>query len=1186
MKCKNGGRIDAISIQDEIEQGIIERSVVVNAEEGYSEASLPFIVDDPDCRLVPNEHDALRVYKSQARKLSAMPDDKRAVIECEGKLQSLGFVDYFSNLDSETQQMMLSAPLRNFIPWRIVFNENSVTSATRPVFDASMAAKGGCSLNSLLAKGSNNMNALTEIFIRWRTHRSAYHTDVSKMYNTVRLVKSHWRYQMYLWNDDLNPDLKPVWKFIKTIIYGVRPSGNQAECALRRTASLSKIDFPDAFNAANDDTYVDDCLSGTPSYNDTLRVTDELTRILSKGGFTLKGISMSGEDPPENLSADKKSVMVGGIKWFPKGDFIKLNVKDLNFNRKIRGKKSKVSVGKIPETLCLRDCASKVAEVFDPSGLVAPITGGLKIDVSFLHERKFGWDDPLPNELKEVWSKNFDVLQELSTLVFKRAVIPTNAVSLDVETINSADAGEKLVCAAIYARYKLRDGGYSCQLIFARTKIVHDLTIPRAELEAAVLNASTGHVVKKSLAKWHRGSFNVSDSQVALHWMNCTKYALKGWVRNRVIEISRLTNLCDWRYVSSEDNVSDIGTRKGATISDIGPESAWINGLPWMSRDQTEFPLKTIDEVILSNNEKSLANKEKILPEATDSMCLTTRYVPNDVGERYRFSNYLIDPCKFRFPVVLRILAFVFKFLENVIHKCSVSKCVCSNRSFEFLKEREFNAYKGSYEVAPLNGKVAVVQLSDRLLNAAKAYYFRKATLEIKHFLEPKKYESKTVLKDSILFYTGRILSTQEIDGRLGLADVCIDLSASSFCVPVTDVHSPVAYAIVNETHWYHPDVSHGGVESVLRCAQCIAYIIEGRSLVKIMKKGCARCRFLQKKSVQAAMGLLSDQNLRIAPPFFFTQVDLCGPLNAFSPMNKRATMKVWLAVFCCTVTGTVDIRVMENYTADAFVFAFVRFSCRFGYPKLLLPDEGSQLVNGCENMVISFSDIYHELNVEHGVEFKTCPVNAHYVHGKVERKIQEIRKSLEKNVSKQRLSVLSWETLGCQIANSINNMPIGLGNKTEMLENLDILTPNRLILGRNNNRGPTAPLELSNDYRRIIEGNNNIFSTWFKEWLISYVPTLVDKPKWFQSDRNVCVGDVVLFLKSDKEFDRQYQYGLVTTVVTGRDGIVRVVEVDYQNHTEKVKRKTKRCARDVVIIHHVDEIGLSKELQELATVA
>ena len=78
------------------------------------------------------------------------------------------------------------------------------------------------------------------------------------------------------------------------------------------------------------------------------QVTDEIQITLSKGGFSLKGFSMSGEDATENLSGDKKSVLVGGLPWFPKEDDLMLNIKELNFNKKIRGKKSSKNAGIIP----------------------------------------------------------------------------------------------------------------------------------------------------------------------------------------------------------------------------------------------------------------------------------------------------------------------------------------------------------------------------------------------------------------------------------------------------------------------------------------------------------------------------------------------------------------------------------------------------------------------------------------------------------------------------------------------------------------------------------------------------------------------------------------------------------------------------------------------------------------------
>ena len=104
LKCKNGSRFDATSIQEEIEQGLIERSVSVNVDRGITTAKLPFVAD-PDSRLVPNENEALKVYRGQIKKLNKNPDDLLAVIESERKLQILGFVEYVSNLNEREKNL-------------------------------------------------------------------------------------------------------------------------------------------------------------------------------------------------------------------------------------------------------------------------------------------------------------------------------------------------------------------------------------------------------------------------------------------------------------------------------------------------------------------------------------------------------------------------------------------------------------------------------------------------------------------------------------------------------------------------------------------------------------------------------------------------------------------------------------------------------------------------------------------------------------------------------------------------------------------------------------------------------------------------------------------------------------------------------------------------------------------------
>lgn len=225
---------------------------------------------------------------------------------------------------------------------------------------------------------------------------------------------------------------------------------------------------------------------------------------------------------------------------------------------------------------------------------------------------------------------------------------------------------------------------------------------------------------------------------------------------------------------------------------------------------------------------------------------------------------------------------------------------------------------------------------------------------------------------------------------------------------------------------------------------------------MKEVGKYCVRCRILRKNRMNVLMGPLGDENLKIAPAFYTSQVDLFEPFTSFSNVNKRASIKVWFVLYVCCVTGAIDVKIMENYSADSFLLAFVRFSCRYGYPKTLLIDEGSQLVKGCRNMAISFVNLKHKLNFEYGIDFQTCPVGAHYMHGRAERNIQQVQKSME-TVSKERLSIIQWETLVASIANSVNNLPLGVGNKVECIENLDLITPNRLLLGRNNERSPTG---------------------------------------------------------------------------------------------------------------------------------
>ena len=211
----------------------------------------------------------------------------------------------------------------------------------------------------------------------------------------------------------------------------------------------------------------------------------------------------------------------------------------------------------------------------------------------------------------------------------------------------------------------------------------------------------------------------------------------------------------------------------------------------------------------------------------------------------------------------------------------------------------------------------------------------------------------------------------------------------------------------------------------------------------------------------------------------------------------------------------------------------------------MILPDEGSQLIKGCSNMTLNIRNIRNTLSTEYGVEFATCPVGGHNVHGRVERKIRHIQESIEKSLKDHRLSVIQWETLVAEVANCINDLPLSYGSFVSDLENLDILTPNRLTLGRNNDRSPSGPLCVTNKTDKIIEANCETFRVWFECWLTSYVPLLMSQTKWLSSDRKLVVGDIVLFKKTEKKYANQYHYGIGKSVKASKDGEVRRAYVE-----------------------------------------
>ena len=69
---------------------------------------------------------------------------------------------------------------------------------------------------------------------------------------------------------------------------------------------------------------------------------------------------------------------------------------------------------------------------------------------------------------------------------------------------------------------------------------------------------------------------------------------------------------------------------------------------------------------------KECISIESISEEKCNSVVCTSHHflsVPEAVGDRYRFSNYVLDPNKFRFRKVVRVLGLVLLFIKKLREK-------------------------------------------------------------------------------------------------------------------------------------------------------------------------------------------------------------------------------------------------------------------------------------------------------------------------------------------------------------------------------------------------------------------------------------------------------------------------------------------------------------------------------------
>jgi hypothetical protein len=165
-----------------------------------------------------------------------------------------------------------------------------------------------------------------------------------------------------------------------------------------------------------------------------------------------------------------------------------------------------------------RELLASLARIYDPLGLVSPITLQGKLVFRDVCDSRIGWDSNLPDNLQKRWLKFEKSLPERISI--PRPLAPYHQPVDSAELHVFGDASTEGVGTVVYSVVRQAEG-VTTSLVAAKSRLAKkNLTVPRLELVSAHMSANLVTNAKNALIELPTPEiFGWLDSTVALHWL-------------------------------------------------------------------------------------------------------------------------------------------------------------------------------------------------------------------------------------------------------------------------------------------------------------------------------------------------------------------------------------------------------------------------------------------------------------------------------------------------------------------------------------------------------------------------------------------------------------------------------------------------------------------------------------------
>ncbi|XP_067946371.1 uncharacterized protein [Watersipora subatra] len=988
----------------------------------------------------------------------------------------------------------------------------------RVVFDCSAKYQATC-LNEHLLQGPDLLNSLVGILHRFRKGQIAIMCDIQRMFHMFRVHESDRDFLRFLWYKD--DTMSQIAEYRMAVhLFGATSSPGCATFGLRKlVADKHDPEQPYSVQAKHfitHDFYVDDGLMSLDSQEQAIGVINNAIELCSKGNVRLHKFVCNNREVmtavPEtekaanfqdlDLQAANSALPIEralGIQWCVEND---------QFQFKIALKSQPVT---------RRGILSTIASVFDPLGLISPFILKGKQILQEMCKENLEWDDPLPEHLQNQWQCWMHDLVALAQIKIDRCLKPSDFENIiSTELHHFSDASNLGYGQCSYIRYVNADNRVHCTLLCGKSRVapLKQVTIPRAELQAAVLSATIAHNLKSEL-KLNNLTKEVfwTDSKVVLGYIHNEARRFHVYVANRVQQITDITLADQWQYISTQENPADIASR-GANIKSL-VDSCWLTGPKFLRNSNLQ-----------------------LFPVAKEYTTL------NPTDPEIKATCHSLTSSK-KLTMTDRLTAY--SSLQSAVR--AVSKLQ------SFVRSKT-----GAHSI------ISKVEAHEKAKLTILKWAQQGGLTEYEQIKQGTLSKSSALAKlDPFIDSSGII----RVGGRLKEANLPF---AETHPIVLPKKSHVTQLVIAN----CHRAVAHQGKGITLNEIRSSGYwILGGSSLVASYIHSCIQCRKQRRPTESQKMADLPSERVNSAPPFTYVGCDCFGP---FIVKENRKELKRYGVIFTCMASRAIHVEVLDDMSTDAFINALRCFIAIRGPIRQLHTDRGTNFIGAANEFAKTFKEGSHnkftKFAQSNHFDFVTNPPHSSHMGGAWERHIRTIRSVLNSILmnSHNRLDTGTLRTFLYEAMAITNCRPLTAVSDNSSVETA--LSPNQLLTMKSQVvMPPPGEFDSEDTYSRkrwrVVQGLANTFwSRWRKE----YLQTLQKRQKWTKVCPNIEKDDIVI-LQDDSKHRNHWPLARVMETIPSKDKLVRKVKLLLADG--RIDNKGRRLSSQVFLERPINKVIL-----------